>query len=236
MKTSKLYLLPMPLSEESPEVLHPQVVKLWHQIDTYFVEEVKAVRRTMKKLDRSIDIDRMQFYLINKHTVADLDAFDQCVLEGKDMALMSDTGTPAVADPGSSLVMYAHDRGVRVVPIVAPSSILMALESSGMNGNRFSFRGYLDIDKNQRKHQLKEIENRVLEHNETTLVMDAPYRNNQLLASIIQNLHPSLGLCIATEITSPQETIKTKAIADWKKQKLDLHKKKVMFVIGQFPK
>ncbi len=225
----------MPLSEEALDILCPNIVEYWQKIDTYFVEEIKAVRRVMKKVDRSIDVDSMQFSLLNEHHEADLDLFDNCVMQGKDMALMSDTGTPAVADPGYELVMYAQDRGVRVVPLVTPSSILMALMSCGMNGNRFAFRGYLSRDNAERKNQLKEVERRILEHNETTLIMDAPYRNNQLLESILKTLKPSLGLCIATEISAPQETIKTKSIADWKKLKIDLHKKKVMFVIGQIP-
>ncbi len=235
MKNSRLFLLPMPLSVENPSILHPEVVKKWHAIDTYFVEEVKAVRRVMKKLDREIDIDRMNFNLVNEHHKADLDAFDQCVMEGKDIALMSDTGTPAVADPGNELVMYAHDRGVRVVPFVTPSSILMTLMSSGMNGNRFAFRGYLSRERNERKSELKEIEKRILQHDETTLVMDAPYRNNQLLESILGTLSPKIGVCIATDLTAPNEVIKTKTIADWKNTKLDLNKKKVMFAIGQLP-
>ncbi len=223
----------MPLSVEAPDILCPSIVEYWQKIDTYFVEEVKAVRRVMKKMDRSIDVDSMQFSLLNEHHGADLDLFDNCVMQDKDMALMSDTGTPAVADPGYELVMYAHDRGVRVVPMVTPSSILMALMSSGMNGNRFAFRGYLSRDNASRKKELKEVEKRILEHNETTLIMDAPYRNNQLLESILKTVNPSLGLCIATEISSPHEIIKTKSIADWKKSEVDLHKKKVMFVLGQ---
>ncbi len=235
MNQSKLYLLPMPLSAQNPEILDPSIIERWKSINYYFVEEIKAVRRVMKKLDRTIDIDSMHFHLVNEHQEADLDVFDQCVLEGHDLALMSDTGTPAVADPGNQLVMYAHDRGVQVIPYVCPSSILMALMSSGLNGNRFAFRGYLSIDKKERISELKEIEQRILAHNETTLVMDAPYRNNQLFENITSTLNPKIGLSISVELTSDQEKIQTKSIADWKRSKPDLHKKKVMFVLGVMP-
>ncbi len=224
----------MPLAEDHPEILHPHVIKLWKSIDTYFVEEIKPVRRVMKKLDRDIDIDRMTFHLVNEHNDADLDAFDMAILAGKDVALMSDAGTVAVADPGHQLVMYAHDRDVQVVPMVSPSSILLALMSSGLDGNRFAFRGYLSREDRERKKELKVIERNILSHNETTLVMDAPYRNEKLLESILQTMNPKLALSISVELTSDEESIKTKSIADWKKSKPKLHKKKVMFVLGSF--
>lgn len=224
----------MPLSADNPEIIHPNVIAIWKKIDNYFVEEIKPVRRVMKKLDKSIDIDSMTFHLVNEHHKPDLDAFDLCVSEGKDMALMSDAGTVAVADPGHEIVLYAHDRNIQVIPIASPSSILLALMASGLNGNRFAFRGYLHRQENERKKQLKAIESRILEHNETTLVMDAPYRNNKLLESILKNMNPKIALSISTELTSDREMIKTRSIADWQKSVPDLHKKKVMFVLGRF--
>lgn len=207
---------------------------MWHEIDCYFVEEIKPVRRVMKKLDKSIDIDRMTFSLINEHQKADLDLFDQWVMEGKDIALMSDAGTVAVADPGSELVMYAHDRGIQVVPKVSPSSIMLALMASGLDGNVFSFRGYLSIDKKERKKEILEMESRCLREGETILCMDAPYRNNKLMEDLLRYLSPKMAICVATDLTANNEIITTRSVADWKNHKPELHKRNTMFVIGKF--
>ncbi len=235
MKKPVLYLLPMPISGENVKnTIHPHVVELWHEISIYFVEGVKAVRRTMKKMDKEIDVDSMTFSMINEHHSADLDLFDRCVMEGQDMALMSEAGSPAVADPGHRLVCYAHDRGVRVVPIAGPNSMILALMSSGFDGNKFSFHGYLNRDRKERVRDLRRLEQKVKHESDTVIFMDAPYRNEAVLQDIIQNIDPSLGLCIATEITSPMERINTKSIADWGKNLPKLHKKNVVFVMGSF--
>ena len=147
------------------------------------------------------------------------------------MGVMSEAGCPGVADPGAVIVKLAHEKGIQVVPLVGPSSILLALMASGMNGQSFAFTGYLPIDKNEKKSALRSLEKLSQEKNQAQLFMETPYRNNKFLEDILTTLHPQTNLCIACDITLPTEFIKTKTVNDWKKQKVDLHNRPCIFII-----
>ena len=155
----------------------------------------------------------------------------QPCLEGINVGLMSEAGCPGVADPGASIVKMAHEKGIQVVPLVGPSSILLALMSSGMNGQSFAFNGYLPIDKDAKKSALKSFEKLSQDKNQSQIFIETPYRNNKLLEDILQTLHPSTQLCIACDITLPTEYIKTYKVSDWKKTKIDLHNRPSIFIV-----
>ena len=155
----------------------------------------------------------------------------QPLLEGKNIGLMSEAGCPGVADPGAVIVKLAHEKGIQVVPLVGPSSILLAVMASGMNGQSFAFNGYLPIDAQEKKSAIKQFEKLSQEKNQSQLFIETPYRNNKLIEDLIQTLHPNTQLCIACDITLPTEFIKTKSINDWKKNKVDLHKRPCIFII-----
>jgi len=155
----------------------------------------------------------------------------QPCLEGRNVGLMSEAGCPGVADPGAVIVKLAHEKGIQVVPLVGPSSILLALMGSGMNGQSFAFNGYLPIDKGEKKAMLKNLERLSFEKNQAQIFIETPYRNNKLMEDILQSLQNSTRLCIATDITLPTEFIKTLSINDWKKTKVDLHNRPTIFII-----
>ena len=147
------------------------------------------------------------------------------------MGLMSEAGCPGVADPGAVIVKLAHEKGIQVIPLVGPSSILLAMMASGMNGQSFTFHGYLPIEKDEKKASFKTLERVSFEKNQSQIFIETPYRNNKLLEDLVQTLHPETHLCIATDITLPTEYIKTKKIAAWKKETIDLHKRPTIFII-----
>jgi 16S rRNA (cytidine1402-2'-O)-methyltransferase len=156
------------------------------------------------------------------------------LLEGKNVGLMSEAGCPGVADPGAVIVKLAHEKGIQVIPLVGPSSILLAIMASGMNGQSFTFNGYLPIDKSEKKSALKNLEKLSFDKNQSQIFIETPYRNNKLLEDILQALQPSTHLCIATDITLPTEYIKTLRASDWKKTKVDLHNRPTIFIIHKF--
>jgi 16S rRNA (cytidine1402-2'-O)-methyltransferase len=158
-------------------------------------------------------------------------SFIQPLLEGKNVGLMSEAGCPGVADPGAVIVKLAHEKGIQVIPLVGPSSILLAMMASGMNGQSFTFNGYLPIDKGEKKSALKNFEKLSFDKNQSQIFIETPYRNNKLVEDILQALQPSTHLCIATDITLPTEYIKTLRVADWKKTKVDLHNRPTIFII-----
>jgi 16S rRNA (cytidine1402-2'-O)-methyltransferase len=174
----------------------------------------------------------LKLFVLNKYTEAKehLD-FIKPLLEGKNMGLMSEAGCPGVADPGAVIVKLAHEKGIQVIPLVGPSSILLALMASGMNGQSFAFNGYLPIDKAEKKAALKALEKLSLDKNQSQLFIETPYRNNKMLEDILQALHPETHLCIAADITLPTEFIKTKRAVVWKKEAIDLKNRPTIFII-----
>ncbi len=228
-----LYLIPTTLGDNAPlEVLPISVKKIIELVDDYIVENEKTARRFIKKVSAKKSQPKLNINLINKYTEpSELPSFLSACLEGKSVGLMSEAGCPGIADPGADVVKIAHEIDIRVVPLVGPSSILMALMSSGMNGQNFAFNGYLPIDKKDRKSVLRDLERHSYEKNQSQLFIETPYRNNKLMEDALLALHPNTRLCVACDITLPTELIKTQTIGEWKKNSVDLHKRPTLFII-----
>ena len=229
----KLYLIPTTLGENNPlDVLPHTVKRAVELIDFYIVENEKTARRFIKNIVPEKIQAHLNISVLDKHNpYADYSKMIEPLLAGVDIGLMSEAGCPGVADPGAAIVKLAHEKNISVIPLVGPSSILMAMMSSGMNGQSFAFNGYLPIDKNEKKNALKNFEKLSFEKNQSQLFIETPYRNNKLLEDLLQVLQPSTMLCIAADITLPTEFIKTYTIAEWKKQKVDLHNRPAIFIV-----
>ncbi|MFW6225029.1 MAG: SAM-dependent methyltransferase [Bacteroidota bacterium] len=232
--SGKLYLIPSPLSENSEyNVLPRHIFDLISSIRYYITENIRTTRRYFKKINPEINIDDITFFVFNKHTnKSEIDAFIKPVMEGNDAGLISEAGLPGVADPGQEIVALAHRLNIQVVPIVGPSSIMLALMASGLNGQTFAFNSYLPIEKNQRKNRIKELEKCSVKNNQSQIFMETPYRNHQLLQDILAACNPETRLCLASDITGKNEFIKTKTIKEWKhKPAPDIQKKPAIFII-----
>jgi 16S rRNA (cytidine1402-2'-O)-methyltransferase len=229
----KLYLIPTTLGEMNPEDVLPQTIKRSIDfIDDYIVENEKTARRFIKSIHPEKKQPSLNLSLLNKHTeLSEHEKMIAPLFEGKNVGLMSEAGCPGVADPGAVIVKLAHDKGIQVVPLVGPSSILLAIMASGMNGQSFAFNGYLPIDAQEKKNAIKQFERLSHEKNQSQLFIETPYRNNKLFEDLLQLLQPNTWLCIACDITLPTEFIKTKSVSDWKKNKVDLHKRPCIFII-----
>ncbi|WP_047546963.1 SAM-dependent methyltransferase [Psychroserpens sp. Hel_I_66] len=229
----KLYLIPTRLGDNPPlEVLPISVKKIIESVDDYIVENEKTARRFIKKIDSRKQQSSINFKILNKYTQPEetQNFLDDCKA-GKSMGLLSEAGCPGIADPGADIVKLAHQNNIQVVPLVGPSSIVLALMSSGMNGQSFAFNGYIPIDKAERKSTLKRLERISHEQNQTQLFIETPYRNNKILEDICSTLHQNTRVCIACDITLPTEYIKTMTVGEWKNANVDLHKRPAIFVI-----
>ena len=229
----KLYLIPTRLGDNPPlEVLPISVKKVIEIVDDYIVENEKTARRFIKKIDSRKQQSALKFEILNKYTEPEeiLNFLDMCKT-GKPMGLLSEAGCPGIADPGADIVRLAHENNIQVVPLVGPSSIVLALMSSGMNGQSFAFNGYIPIDKSERKAALKKMERISFEQNQTQLFIETPYRNNKIIEDFCNALHPQTRVCIACDITLPTEYIKTLTVSEWKHANVDLHKRPAIFVI-----
>lgn len=229
----KLYLIPTTMGDCDPmDVLPLTIKRSIDLINYYIVENEKTARKSIKSVNPEKKQSELVLFALNKHTETKehLD-FIKPLLEGKNMGLMSEAGCPGVADPGAVIVKLAHEKGIQVIPLVGPSSILLAMMASGMNGQSFTFNGYLPIDKSEKKSALKNLEKLSQDKNQSQIFIETPYRNNKMLEDILQALNPSTYLCIATDITLPTEYIKTLRAADWKKVKVDLHNRPTIFII-----
>lgn len=229
----KLYLIPTTMGDCDPMDVLPQTVKRTIDfIDHYIVENDKTARKSIKEVSPEKKQSELVLFTLNKRTeVKEHLDFIKPLLEGKNMGLMSEAGCPGVADPGAVIVKLAHEKGIQVIPLVGPSSILLAMMASGMNGQSFTFHGYLPIEKDEKKASFKNLEKISYEQNQSQIFIETPYRNNKLLEDLLQTLHPETHLCIATDITLPTEYIKTKKISAWKKENVDLHKRPTIFII-----
>ncbi len=232
---STLFLIPVELGDTPQErVLPPYNREVILGIRHFIVEEVRSARRFLKRVDKEIDIDSLTFYPMGKH--ADTALFAQYLkpLEaGEDVGVISEAGCPAVADPGADVVAIAQRKGFRVVPLVGPSSMILAVMASGLNGQSFAFHGYLPIDPADRIKRLKQLETRALQEHETQLFIETPYRNQKLFDVLCQTLRPQTRLCVAAGITTADEWIKTHTVAEWKRQQLpDLSKIPAIFLFG----
>jgi len=228
-----LYLIPNTLGSLETEWTIPQkVASIAVKLSHFIVEDVRTARRYLKLLDKNIDIDGLQFYILNKHTTfEELSNFLLPLKSGQDMGIISEAGCPAIADPGAEIVRMAHNAGIKVVPLTGPSSIFLALSASGMNGQNFAFNGYLPIKKEDRIKMLKHIENRSKNEKQSQIFIETPYRNMALLKDILNNCNPLTRLCIACNITLEDEYIVTKTVKEWQGNVPELNKKPVIFVV-----
>ena len=220
---------------EPMDVLAQTIPRAIELIDIYVVENEKTARKFIKSVVPNKVQSSLILHTLNKHTeIKEHNAMIQPCLEGKNIGLMSEAGCPGVADPGAVIVKLAHEKGIQVVPLVGPSSILMALMASGMNGQSFAFNGYLPIDKSDKKLALKNFEKLSFDKNQSQLFIETPYRNNKLMEDILQTLQPNTHLCVATDISLPTEYIKTMRAFEWKKNNVDLHNRPTIFIIHKF--
>jgi 16S rRNA (cytidine1402-2'-O)-methyltransferase len=226
-----IYLIPSFLAENATETIPPYVLTAVKNCQIIFAENERTARRFLKAMDKEIVIDDFEWYAIHKAEIEQINIFRQKIKEGKNIAIISEAGCPGVADPGQILVNEAQHLNVQVKPLVGPSSILLALMASGLNGQHFSFHGYLPIDNLERIKKIKQIEEESAKRKCTQIFIETPYRNNKLIETILQHGKPSTQLCIASEITSTKEWIKTKSLAEWRKEKIDLHKKPVIYLL-----
>ena len=238
MTEAGLYLIPCQLSDVPlDKVLPAHNIEVVRGIKHFVVESVRSARRFLKKCDRSIDIDSLTFNELNEHTdlkdTAAIEAFLDPIGRGEAVGVISDAGCPAVADPGADLVAIAQRRGYKVVPLVGPSSILMSLMASGFNGQRFAFEGYLPVDGQARQARLKEMTRRIEREHQTQIFIEAPYRNNQLIADLATHLPGRMRLCVASDITGENQSIITRTLGEWKQSQYDYHKIPTIFLLYQ---
>ncbi len=229
----KLYLIPSPLSEnEVSAVIPAAVLKLLPTIDCFVVEEVRTARRYLSRAGLKGHIEELEFHLLNEHsTPAEVEALAGLFADGRNVGLISEAGLPAVADPGAQLVALCHRRGIRVVPFVGPSSLMLALMASGLNGQSFAFCGYLPAKSDQRRTALKNIEKASSQHRQSQIFIETPYRNDSMLSDIISCCQGSTQLCIAVNITAEDEYIRTLSVAEWKKEKMEIGKRPCVFIL-----
>lgn len=229
----KLYLIPTRLGDNAPlEVLPISIKRIIENVDYYIVENEKTARRFIKKISSGKSQTSLKINILNKFTEeTELPDYLNPCLEGKNVGLLSEAGCPAIADPGAEIVKIAHQKEIQVVPLVGPSSILLALMSSGMNGQSFAFNGYLPIEKSERKSALKQLERLSFEKKQTQIFIETPYRNNKMLEDICASLNVHTRVCVACDITLPTEYIKTQTVKGWKHTTIDLHKRPSIFII-----
>ena len=220
-ESPSLYLIPVtlgdtPITQVLPDYNHDIIVNIKH----FIVENIRSARRFLKQVEKSIDKDELTFYELNRHTDRKIiGEYLEPLKKGQPVGIISEAGCPAIADPGADVVAIAQSRGIKVVPLVGPSSIIMSLMGSGFNGQQFAFNGYLPVDIPGRIKALKKLENKVYNDDQTQIFIETPYRNSKMLETMLNALRPSTKICIAAGITTPQEFIVTKTVEKWKKEK-----------------
>lgn len=228
---SHIYLIPSVLEEAATETIPLYITDAVKKCQVIFAENERTARRFLKSICKEIVIDNYEWFTIHKAEKEVLNTFKQKIKEGNNIAIISEAGCPGIADPGQILIAAAQEMDATIKPLVGPSSILLALMASGMNGQQFEFVGYLPIDSLERNKAITGLEISSQKKNSTQIFIETPYRNNQLIETLLKTCKPSTRLCIAAELTGPYEFIKTKTIADWKKEKTDFHKKPVIFLL-----
>ena len=232
MPYGTLYLIPVPLAENAvAKSLTPYLVDTINSIKEYIVENEKTARRVLKEAGLKTPQSELIIHDYGKYNRDDISDFFKGLQTGNNVGLMSEAGCPGVADPGSEIVERAHRMGIKVVPLVGPSSILLALMASGFNGQSFTFHGYLPIDKIERSKKIKELEASAIKNNQTQIFIETPFRNNPILEEILKSANPKTKLCIACDLTSETELVQTKTIADWQKKVPELHKRPTIFLL-----
>lgn len=233
MNKGKLYLIPTVLGDEPVnQVLPAGTIAIIHTIDHFIVEEIRTARRFLRKAGVSRPLDDFSFEIFNEHSAKeDISFYLQPALNGISIGLLSEAGTPCIADPGSEIVGMAHREGISVIPLTGPSSLLLTLMASGFNGQNFAFVGYLPVDRSERVKRIKEIERTVFDKDQTQIFIETPYRNNQLLEALLIACHEETRLCIGTDVTSESGFITTKPIREWRTNKPDINKKPTVFLL-----
>ncbi|TAE16498.1 MAG: SAM-dependent methyltransferase [Bacteroidetes bacterium] len=231
---AKLYLIPTPLALEAERhVLSPEIAEVIAQTSYFLVENVRTARRFISSLQLGLNIQELQFETLDKDTdLPTVRALLQPILAGKQAGILSEAGCPAIADPGALAVGEAHKLGIEVVPLVGPSSLLLALMGSGFSGQSFAFNGYLPIAEKEREQAIREAEKTAGKRKQTQIWIETPYRNKALVEALLKTCHPDTFLCIATQLTAPDEWICTKRVRDWRNTTLpELHKKPTVFLL-----
>lgn len=233
MNKGRLFLIPSPLGDNDPvEVIPAPTLELLKSIDTYVVEECRTVRRYLSRAGLKGHIEELRMVELNEHTTnQEIEAMLSLFDKGNDVGLISEAGLPAVADPGAALVALCHANGIQVIPQVGPSSLMMALMGSGLNGQSFAFRGYLPAKTDERRNAIREIEKTSGALNQSQIFIETPYRNDAMLADLLSTLAPSTRLTIAADITLPTQFIKTDSIAQWRKSRFQIGKRPCVFII-----
>jgi 16S rRNA (cytidine1402-2'-O)-methyltransferase len=232
MPLGTLYLIPVPLAEEAAaKSFTPYLVDTINSIKEYIVENEKTARRFLKEAGLKTPQSELTIHDYSKHNRDSTADFFKGLQAGDDVGLMSEAGCPGIADPGAEIVEKAHRMGIKVIPLVGPSSILLALMASGFNGQSFAFHGYLPIDKTDRSKKIRQLEGMAEQNNQTQIFIETPFRNNPLLEEILKTAHPKTRLCIACDLTSATEFIQTKIIAEWQKKVPELHKRPTIFLL-----
>jgi len=234
MKKGALYLIPTAIAENtSQQVVNQQCQEAIKKCTFYLVENIRTARRYISSLKLGITIEELDFKVLDKKTKnTQLTTLFEPLYSGHDIGIMSEAGCPGIADPGAAAVAFAHQKGIKIIPLVGPSSIVMALMSSGFNGQSFVFHGYLPYDKKAKTDKIKEMERTVGKLGQTQIFMDTPYRNNQLLESLLSTCSNQTMLSISRDLTGSKELAITKTIGAWKKEKPDLHKSPTLFCLG----
>lgn len=232
---AELFLVPNVLSDgDWQNVLPARVFPVLTQTRYFIVENIRTARRFLKQVNREINIDELVFFELNKHTqISDLPGFLKPLEQGENVAVISEAGCPGIADPGADIVKIAHQNGYKVVPLVGPSSIVLALMASGLNGQQFAFNGYLPVKAGERQKTISNLENLAQKTGQTQIFIETPYRNNQMIDDLLKTCSPATLLCIAANLTGENEFVVTKTISQWKGKTPDLHKQPAIFLIGR---
>ncbi|MDP4265385.1 MAG: SAM-dependent methyltransferase [Bacteroidota bacterium] len=237
-KKGTVYLIPSLLDEKGTEAIPSYLLNAVKDCQVFFTENERTARRYLKQLwkarlpgEQEIIIDNYEWFTIHKAEEEVIGIFREKLLQGKNAGIISEAGCPGIADPGQLLVAAAHEMNVEIKPLVGPNSVTLALMASGMNGQRFQFAGYLPIDNHERVRTIKELEAESQKKNCTQLFIETPYRNNQLFETLVKTCKPSTRLCMAADLTGPSEWIKTRTIAEWKKENVNIHKRPVIFLL-----
>jgi 16S rRNA (cytidine1402-2'-O)-methyltransferase len=228
--SSVVYLIPSQLDETGFNALPAYILDAVKHCHVFFVENERTARRYLKKLAKEIVIDDYEWFTMTNEE-PNIESFRKKINEEKTIGIISEAGCPGIADPGQQLVSVAHEMNAEVKPLVGPSSILLALMASGMNGQQFKFNGYLPIKEDERNKVIKELESESAKKNYTQIFIETPYRNNQMIDALLSNCQGTTKICIAIDLTSEKEFIKTKTVAEWKKNKPDIHKRPAIFLI-----
>ena len=232
-KKGKLYLIPTTLGDIPPlEVLPISIKRAIEDINIYIVENEKTARHFIKKISPRKSQPSLVLQALNKFAeVSEIPSFLNPCLEGLNVGILSEAGCPGIADPGAAVVKIAHEKNIQVVPLVGPSSVVLALMASGLNGQNFAFNGYLPIDNAERRKEIKKLERKSKEENQSQLFIETPYRNNKLLEELVKTVSGSTQICVACDITLNNEFIRTKTASQWKNEHVDLHKRPTIFII-----